>query len=61
MSSEDEVVEVEKDRYGSSHKFSQPDDIRLKLESGAIPDAYMIHEARKRRQKAREEGKLGQS
>lgn len=56
MSSENEEEETEKDRYGNSHKFSQPDDIKLKLESGAIPDAYMIHEARKRRQKAREEG-----
>ena len=52
MTSEDENEENEKDRY----KFSQPDEIKLKLESGAIPDAAMIHAARKRRQKAREEG-----
>lgn len=55
MSSEEEHEENEKDRY-QSHKFSQPDEIKLKLESGAIPDAAMIHAARKRRQKAREEG-----
>ena len=55
MSSEEEHEENEKDRY-QSIKFSQPDEIKLKLESGAIPDAAMIHAARKRRQKAREEG-----
>ncbi|XP_070493177.1 PAX3- and PAX7-binding protein 1 isoform X1 [Chironomus tepperi] len=57
MSSEEENEENEKDRY-QSHKFSQPDEIKLKLESGAIPDAAMIHAARKRRQKAREEGEF---
>lgn len=57
MSSEEEVVEEdEKTRY-SGHRFAQPDDIKFKLEAGAIPDAAMIHAARKRRQKAREEGK----
>ncbi|KAG5680373.1 hypothetical protein PVAND_009882 [Polypedilum vanderplanki] len=53
MSSEED--EDERDRY-SSHKFSQPDEILFKLESGVIPDAAMIHAARKRRQKAREQG-----
>lgn len=58
MSSEEEdEEEIERIKYGSqSHKFSQPDEIKLKLESGAIPDAAMIHAARKRRQKAREQG-----
>lgn len=59
MSSEEEVVEVdEKTRYSGHHRFAQPDDIKFKLEAGAIPDAAMIHAARKRRQKAREEGKI---
>jgi GC-rich sequence DNA-binding factor len=55
MTSEDE--EDENDKFDANHRFSQPDDIKLKLESGAIPDAAMIHAARKRRQKAREQGK----
>lgn len=64
MSSDDEEIQQQqqqhedlslKDRY-AGHKFSQPDDIKLKLESGAIPDAAMIHAARKSRQKARELG-----
>lgn len=59
MSSEEEVVveEDERTRYSGHHRFAQPDDIKFKLEAGAIPDAAMIHAARKRRQKAREEGK----
>jgi GC-rich sequence DNA-binding factor len=56
MSSEGEELEEESDRYGNPHRFSQPDDIKFKLEAGAIPDAAMIHAARKRRQKAREQG-----
>lgn len=39
-----------------SHKFSKPDSFKKVLESGAIPDAAMIHAARKRRQRAREMG-----
>lgn len=38
------------------HKFSKPDNLKCVLESGAIPDAAMIHAARKRRQRARELG-----
>lgn len=40
----------------SSHRFSKPDNFKRVLESGAIPDAAMIHAARKRRQRARELG-----
>ncbi|CAH1986796.1 unnamed protein product [Acanthoscelides obtectus] len=39
-----------------SHRFSKPDNFKKVLESGAIPDAAMIHAARKRRQRARELG-----
>lgn len=55
MSSEEEESPIEKKRSGN-HKFSQPANLSFALESGAIPDAAMIHEARKRRQKAREQG-----
>ncbi|VEN47430.1 unnamed protein product [Callosobruchus maculatus] len=41
---------------GSAHRFSKPDNFKKVLESGAIPDAAMIHAARKRRQRARELG-----
>ncbi|KAJ8942846.1 hypothetical protein NQ314_009908 [Rhamnusium bicolor] len=37
-------------------RFSKPDNFKKVLESGAIPDAAMIHAARKRRQRARELG-----
>ncbi|KAK7871921.1 hypothetical protein R5R35_009725 [Gryllus longicercus] len=47
MSSEDEEKQP---------KFSQSDHVKLLLESGRIPDAAMIHAARKRRQLAREMG-----
>ncbi|CAH1183754.1 unnamed protein product [Phaedon cochleariae] len=47
LSSEDEEPE---------HRFSKPDNVKKVLESGAIPDAAMIHAARKRRQRARELG-----
>lgn len=43
----------------SAHRFKKPspsDSFRSLLESGAIPNAAMIHEARKKRQKARELG-----
>nr|XP_018903657.1 PREDICTED: PAX3- and PAX7-binding protein 1 [Bemisia tabaci] len=40
----------------NSHKFSHPDHVKFLLKSGHIPDANLIHEARKRRQKAREMG-----
>lgn len=54
MSSDDD-----EDTNGKTqHRFAKPDNFRTVLESGAIPDAAMIHEARKKRQKAREQGKL---
>lgn len=52
MSSEDESESTAK----GAHRFKKPDSFRSLLESGAIPDAAMIHEARKKRQKARELG-----
>lgn len=52
MSSEDESESAD----GSVHRFKRPDSFKSLLESGAIPDAAMIHEARKKRQKARELG-----
>ncbi|XP_017141081.1 PAX3- and PAX7-binding protein 1 isoform X2 [Drosophila miranda] len=38
------------------HRFSKPEALKQMLESGSIPDAAMIHAARKRRQRAREQG-----
>lgn len=57
MSDEDEQ-EADKDDHDSKHRFSKPEHLKQMLESGSIPDAAMIHAARKRRQKAREQGKL---
>lgn len=54
MSSEDETEATDEHQ----HRFRQPDSFKALLESGAIPDARMIHEARKKRQKARELGKF---
>lgn len=51
MSSEDETEDAD-----NGHRFNKPDNFKILLESGAIPDAAMIHEARKKRQKARELG-----
>ena len=53
MTSEEE----ENDEEESNHRFSKPEHFKMYLESGVIPDAAMIHAARKRRQKAREQGK----
>lgn len=53
MSSEDEPESVEEQQ---THRFNKPGNFKTILESGAIPDAAMIHEARKKRQKARELG-----
>lgn len=53
MSSEDEAAD---DDDSQKHRFRKPDNFKALLESGAIPDAAMIHEARKKRQKARELG-----
>lgn len=55
MSSEDEPHENE-DGAEPKHRFNKPDQFKTLLESGAIPDAAMIHAARKKRQKARELG-----
>uniref|UniRef100_A0A1B6HWV2 GCF C-terminal domain-containing protein n=1 Tax=Homalodisca liturata TaxID=320908 RepID=A0A1B6HWV2_9HEMI len=44
------------DEKGTGHKFSHPDHVKQVLKSGKIPDAAMIHAARKRRQQAREMG-----
>lgn len=52
MSSEDE----ENFPNDQQHRFNKPDNFKTVLESGEIPDAAMIHAARKRRQKAREQG-----
>ncbi|KAF5287978.1 hypothetical protein FQR65_LT12155 [Abscondita terminalis] len=46
----------EEDDEPTRHKFSKPDNVKILLESGIIPDAAMIHAARKRRQRARELG-----
>lgn len=58
--SEDEEEEGEGHRLKkpetAQHQFAQPDHMKILLESGRIPDAAMIHAARKRRQKAREMG-----
>lgn len=56
MTSEEEEVENEFEERAGGHRFSQPEEFDFKLESGTIPDAAMIHAARKRRQKAREQG-----
>lgn len=53
MSSDDESESVDDQ---NRHRFKKPDNFKTILESGAIPDAAMIHEARKKRQKARELG-----
>lgn len=58
MSSEDEEENNDFEERAQGHRFAQPEEFNFNLESGAIPDAAMIHAARKRRQKAREEGKL---
>lgn len=61
MESDDEV----NDAADSRHKFKRPgagggaaiqDAVRRALEQGQIPDANLIHEARKRKQMAREMG-----
>lgn len=63
MSSEDENHDNNdhKTTTSSVHRFAKPDNFKTVLESGAIPDAAMIHAARKRRQKAREEGMTAES
>lgn len=60
MSSEDEEEkdnnEDQKNNGSGGHRFNNPNSFKLILESGGIPDAAMIHAARKSRQKAREAG-----
>ncbi|XP_030376119.1 PAX3- and PAX7-binding protein 1 isoform X2 [Scaptodrosophila lebanonensis] len=55
MSDEETVEETDNSRT-AHHRFSKPEHFRQMLESGSIPDAAMIHAARKRRQRAREQG-----
>lgn len=52
----DDLSSEEEQESSLGHKFSKPDNFKQILESGAIPDAAMIHAARKRRQRAREMG-----
>ncbi|RZC39690.1 PAX3- and PAX7-binding protein 1 [Asbolus verrucosus] len=52
----DDLSSEEDEGIPTTHKFSKPDNFKKVLESGAIPDAAMIHAARKRRQRAREMG-----
>jgi GC-rich sequence DNA-binding factor len=54
----DDMTSEEEEEHSSAHKFNKPDQFKIALESGVIPDAAMIFAARKRRQKAREECKL---
>ncbi|XP_055608528.1 PAX3- and PAX7-binding protein 1-like [Uranotaenia lowii] len=58
MSSEDEEGDNDEEQDGEDHhhRFAKPDNFKMYLENGVIPDAAMIHAARKRRQKAREQG-----
>ncbi|XP_055544228.1 PAX3- and PAX7-binding protein 1 [Wyeomyia smithii] len=60
MSSEGEEDPPDEDSAGEGHhhRFAKPDNFKMYLENGVIPDAAMIHAARKRRQKAREQGDL---
>lgn len=54
FSGKDDLSSEEDDQ--PTHRFSKPDNVKRVLESGAIPDAAMIHAARKKRQRARELG-----
>lgn len=56
MSSEDD--EGEDESTNGRHRFNNPSSFKHILESGGIPDAAMIHAARKSRQKARELGEF---
>ncbi|XP_044740539.1 PAX3- and PAX7-binding protein 1 isoform X2 [Chrysoperla carnea] len=55
VAGKDDVSSDEDDSRGR-HRFSHPDNVKIIVESGMIPDAAMIHAARKRRQRAREMG-----
>ncbi|XP_030565677.1 PAX3- and PAX7-binding protein 1 isoform X1 [Drosophila novamexicana] len=52
----DEEQTDDRDHDKARHRFSKPEHLKQMLESGSIPDAAMIHAARKRRQRAREQG-----
>lgn len=56
MSSDEEQDSGAARQSSGGHRFSHPDSVKIVLESGKIPDAAMIHAARKRRQRARELG-----
>ncbi|KAH8346901.1 hypothetical protein KR059_002008 [Drosophila kikkawai] len=56
MSDEDDQQSEDGGQDKSRHRFSKPEHLKQMLESGSIPDAAMIHAARKRRQRAREQG-----
>lgn len=54
-SEEEDEGELGDSKNGGGHRFNNPN-FKLILESGVIPDAAMIHAARKSRQQARELG-----
>ncbi|KAH8362244.1 hypothetical protein KR200_003504 [Drosophila serrata] len=56
ISDEDDQQSEDGGHDKSRHRFSKPEHLKQMLESGSIPDAAMIHAARKRRQRAREQG-----
>ncbi|XP_015599684.1 PAX3- and PAX7-binding protein 1 [Cephus cinctus] len=60
VAGKDDYTSEEEDDDPNGHKFrrntDRADTMKILLESGCIPDAAMIHAARKRRQKARELG-----
>ncbi|XP_050526915.1 PAX3- and PAX7-binding protein 1 [Daktulosphaira vitifoliae] len=52
-----ESSDEEQDTFNPSvHRFSNPDEVKLVLKKGQIPNAALIHAARKRRQQARDMG-----
>lgn len=55
---DDMSSDEEPENNDHQHRFKKPDNVKAMLERGAIPDAAMIHEARKKRQKARELGEM---
>lgn len=60
VAGKDDYVSDEEEQQESNKRFNKSTDradtMKILLESGCIPDAAMIHAARKRRQKARELG-----
>ncbi|XP_037729184.1 PAX3- and PAX7-binding protein 1 isoform X1 [Drosophila subpulchrella] len=56
MDDEDDQQSEDGGHDKTRHRFSKPEHLKQMLESGSIPDAAMIHAARKRRQRAREQG-----